>query len=277
MTTNYCLRISAAFNCNCFHGLIILVACFSSLQSGAQSYDGLNNLKGHQTQVYYSNGAAAKAQRIAGQLDKVIGFYEEQLKFKPSVTLLVLSPQDWSRYSQSVVYGMPHYTDAHTLIVASENNAFWKSFIPPTDKLPGEQAADIIKTYTGKDGQLSMEPFFDLLAIHELGHAYHEQAGLQMQRSWMGELFVNIFLHSYIASKEPALLPALTSFPKMVVSLTNRKDLKYTSLNDLEKKYDELSQQFPNNYGWYQCRWHTAAGNIFDKAGMDAIKNYGWF
>ena len=118
-----------------------------------------------------------------------------------------------------------------------------------------------------------MRGFFDLLAIHELGHAYHSQGGLTMQRKWMGELFANIFLHTYIAEKQPNSLPALTVFPKMVVSSTNKEELKYTTLDELESNYNIISQQYPNNYGWYQCRWHMAAGNIYDDGGIQTFQN----
>lgn len=252
--------------------LALMYTCFVSGSSDAQSYDSLGQLQGHRTKVFYSKNASDKANRMAEQLDRVIGFYQEQIRFSPSVVLLVLSPTDWDKYSQSMVYGMPHYADSQTLIVAAENNDFWKSFIPPLDKLPEEYASAIRETYKDSKGGLTMEPFFDLLAIHELGHAYHKQGGLQMQRNWLGELFVNLFLHSYIAEKEPRLLPALTIFPKMVVAVTNSASLKYTSLQDLETNYAEIAQQYPQNYGWYQCRWHKEAGGIYDKGGLVIIK-----
>jgi hypothetical protein len=88
----------------------------------------------------------------------------------------------------------------------------------------------------------------------------------------MGELFVNILLHTYIAEKEPALLPALTLFPKMVVAITDTATLKYTSLQDLEKFYNQIAQQSPQNYGWYQCRWHMEAGSIYEAGGLAVFK-----
>ena len=116
-----------------------------------------------------------------------------------------------------------------------------------------------------------MQAFFDLLAIHELGHAFHIQGKLQMQRKWMGELFCNIFLHTYIAEKEPGQLPALTLFPKIVVS-GGIKNYKYTSLQELEEKYNEIGPQHPQNYGWYQCRWHAAAAAIYDTDGKTVFQ-----
>ena len=210
---------------------------------------------------------------MAKQLDQVIAFYSGQLQFTPTVTLLILSPQDWNKYTKFPFYGMPHYTSNKTLIVASEDNDYWRSMTPALDKIPKEYATLITEAYSDKKGGLSMEPFFDLLAIHELGHAYHNQGGLVMQRKWMGELFPNIMLHTYIAEKEPALLPALTAFPEMVVAITDKSTLKYTSLQELETNYNEIGPKYPQNYGWYQCRWHIAAGKIYDAGKIQGLKN----
>ena len=239
----------------------------------AQSFENLNHFTVYKTRTYYSEGSKEQAETMAIRCDSVISFYKSLINFDPTVTLLVLSPADWSTYTNFPVYGMPHYNDAQTLIVASEDNDFWKSFIPPLDQLPSELAQQISNTYSDKNSPLTMRGFFDLLAIHELGHAFHDQGGLTMQRKWMGELFANFFLHTYIAEMEPELLPALTVFPKMVVSSTNKGELKYTTLNELESNYEIIGQQYPNNYGWYQCRWSMAAGNIYDEGGILAFQN----
>ena len=264
---------TSLFNAARWIFITLLVSLFTLPASlFSQDYAGLSRLKGYQTSVYHSEGAKERAKTLAGRYDNVLRFYKEMLVFEPSVVLLVLSPEDWSKYTNFPVYGMPHYDDKKTLIVASEDNAFWKSFIPPVSQLPKALAEQITSTYSDKNGALSMQSFFDLLAIHELGHAYHFQRQLTMQRKWMGELFANIFLHTYIAENEPGLLPALTVFPKMVVA-GDKSGWKYTRLNDLENNYDLIGQQYPQNYGWYQSRWHIAAGNIYDTGGIAAFKN----
>jgi hypothetical protein len=234
----------------------------------AQSYDGLVPLNGYKTTVFYSDGNDERARTLARRCDNVMNYYHEYIGFEPSVTLLILDPEDWSTYTSFPVYGMPHYNDDKTLIVASGDNDFWRSFIPPVDQLPAGLAAQLRETYSDNQGNLSMGAFFDLLAIHELGHAFHFQSGLNMQRKWMAELFVNIFLHTYIAENEPGQLAALTLFPQMVIS-GDRSDLKYTSLTDLENRYDEIGQEYPMNYGWYQSRWHAAAADIYDAGGKE--------
>lgn len=262
--------------------ILLLITCLSPVnQAEAQDLDQLGKLNNFAAKIYYSTGHEKRAVLIAGRVDRAMVYYQSLLGFKPEVTLLILSPSDWTKYTKSgAVYGMPHYTsDSKTLIVAAEDNPFWKSFLPPLDKLPAGLSEQIRTVYKNEDGSLSMQAFFDLLAIHELGHAFHGQAGIKMQRNWMGELYVNILLHTYIAENEPQLLPSLTVFPQMVIA-GGIKEFKYTSLNDVETKYNEIGRNHPRNYGWYQCRWHAAAGRIYDTAGKqvnkkiwDALKN----
>ncbi|HQW92376.1 MAG TPA: hypothetical protein PKY28_04715 [Ferruginibacter sp.] len=237
-----------------------------------QPFDKLNQLKDHAVQVYYSSGFESRASSITKRVDKAMAYYRQLLDFKPAVTLLVLSQADWSTYTNFPVYGMPHYNNDKTLIVAAEDNAFWKSFLPPLNQLTPEIRKQVETVYRRPDGSLSMEAFFDLLALHELGHAFHFQGKLNMQRKWMGELFVNILLHTYIAENEPASLPALTLFPQMVIS-NGTKEFTYTSLEDVEERYDEIGKQHAKNYGWYQSRWHAAARTIYDAAGKSVCRN----
>jgi hypothetical protein len=252
---------------------LCLVLLLSASRAFSQSSENLRQLEGYNIPVFFSEGSQEQAEAMAMQLDKVMAFYKERLNFEPDVTVLVLSPEDWSSHTNFPVYGMPHYTNSGKLIVASQDNDFWKSFIPPVDQLPYDLGQKVSETYSDEQGALSMRGFFELLVIHELAHAYHVQYGLTMQRQWMAELFSNIFLHTYIAEIEPALLPALTVFPQMVVSTTNKDDLRFTTLQELEANYNLIGQRYPNNYGWYQCRWHKAAGEIYDAAGVDVVKH----
>lgn len=155
------------------------------------------------------------------------------------------------------------------LVIAAEDNDFWRSYLPPISQLPPPIAAQITKAYRKPDSSFSMMPFFDLLALHEMGHSYTAQAGLKMHRYWMNELFVNIMLHTYVAEKQPELLPALEAFPNMVVG-AGTVDYKFTSLEDFEKLYTTIGMG-PKNYGWYQCKLHTAAKDIYNAGGKQVL------
>jgi hypothetical protein len=249
---------------------ILVLALFLAQPVTAQQFDKLISLKNNSLKVYYSAGHEQRTAIIAQRVEKAMIYHQKLLGFKPVITVLVLSQSDWSTYTNFPVYGMPHYTDKATLIVAAEDNAFWKSFLPPPDQLPPNLREAISTTYKVEDGSISMRPFFDLLALHELGHAFHMQGELTMQRKWMGELFCNMILHTYIAENEPESLPSLKLFPGMVVA-GGTKEYTYTSLNDLEEHYEEIGMRHPKNYGWYQSRWHMAAGNMYDASGKQVL------
>ncbi len=252
--------------------LVIVFTCLVS-PAYSQAPDSLSVIKSKSALIYYSAGHEQRAGIMAKRVEKALSWYEELLAFKPSVTLMVLSPADWKKHAlKGAVYGMPHHNPLNkTLYVAAEDNPFWKSFLPPLEQLPAGLSEQVQNVYKNNNGNLSMQDFFDLLALHELGHAFHTQAGINMQRKWMGELFVNILLHAYIAEHEPGLLPALTLFPKMVVA-GGSNEFKFTSLQDVDVRYDEIARDFPKNYGWYQCRWHAASAGIYDVAGKQVGK-----
>ncbi|MBL7996323.1 hypothetical protein JNM05_13215 [bacterium] len=243
--------------------LMVVLSLLTFLDSKSQSYSDLNELAGFSIKAYYSPGNEERAKVIVRRCERTIEYVEGLVGFKPKVSLFILNPEHWKKYATFPVYGMPHYPDSERLIIASEDNDFWKSFIPPLDQLPTDLAHQIRKAYTTSDGTLSMMAFFDLLALHELGHGFHEQGGLTMQRLWMQELFCNIMLHTYIAEKEPTNLPALEVFPEMVVA-AGSTGYEFTTLADFEKRYDNMD---PKNYGWYQCRLHVAGKNIYNAGG----------
>jgi hypothetical protein len=250
---------------------LLLFLFLFSVTGYAQKYSDLTALDGYKTKVYFSTGNDVRAETVAERMDRVLEYYNNLIAYEPEVTLLILNPVDWPKHTTFPVYGMPHYDDTRDLLImASENNEFWKSFIPSVDLLPKELADKIKSTYVDENGTLTMQAFFDLLAIHEIGHAYHFQAGVNVQRRWMGELFCNIMLHTYIAENESEQLSALTVFPQMVIA-GGKEEYKFTSLTDVEERYEEIGQKYPKNYGWYQCRWHSAAGNIYDAGGADTF------
>jgi hypothetical protein len=243
-----------------------------SAKTGAELY-GLKELKGFTQTFYYSPGHEKRAKSIAGFMESASQYFQKEVDFTPKTKLYILAPQDWKKVAAKPlldVYGFPHNVDDGRLVIASEDNDFWRSFLPPADKLPSPMAAQVTKAYGKPDGSYSMMPFFDLLALHEMGHSYTAQAGLKMHRRWMGELFVNIMLHTYVAEKQPELLPALETFPSMVIA-AGTAEFKFTSLEDFERLYATMGMG-PKNYGWYQCKLHSAAKDIYNAGGKEVLK-----
>lgn len=49
-----------------------------------------------------------------------------------------------------------------------------------------------------------------------------------------------------------------------------RKPGKY--LQCIKNNYNELGQKHPKNYGWYQCRLHEAAKDIYEAGGQEVLQ-----
>ncbi len=256
----------------------MLLLCFFCNYSFAQETANnsktspLSELKGFTQIYYYSSDQEIRAKQIAALMEDAVLFFQKEIFFTPKTKMYILAPQDWKEYAAPPlreVYGFPHNIDQTKLAIAAEDNDFWRSFLTNMEQLPAPLKADVKKAYGNPDGSYSMMPFFDLLAIHEMGHSYTSQGGLKMQRHSMSELFVNIMLHTYIAEMKPELLPALETFPKMIIAGGSQK-FKYKNLEDFEKLYATLGMG-PENYGWYQCHFHLAAKDIYNSVGREVL------
>lgn len=257
--------------------LALLIICNNSYSQDTTktttATSPLEELKGFSQNYYYSPGHEARAKDIAVFLENAGNFFQKEIQFTPQVELYILAPQHWKDVTAKPlhdVYGFPHNIDQTRLAIAAEDNDFWRSFLPAMGQLPPPVAAQVKNAYGKSDGSYSMMPFFDLLALHEMGHSYTSQAGLKMHRYWMGELFVNIMLHTYIAEKQPELLPALETFPNMVVG-GGTAEYKFTSLENFENLYPTLGMG-PKNYGWYQSKLHSAAKDIYNAGGKNVLQ-----
>lgn len=218
--------------------------------------------------VYVSASAQLKARQIADLCWRAHTYMSDQFDFTPSIRVQVLAPEDWRDLTDSPTYGMAHYLDSQTLVVAGENNDFWQSITPPVDELPAPAAEIMRAAYGLPSGAINLSLFFDLLAVHELSHLFHTQANVVFPRLWVMELFCNLCLHTFVAENEPDLLPALEGFPTVVVD-GGMSHLHYHTLEDFERLYGEVG---PQNYGWYQCQLHVAAKNIFNAGGIEPLR-----
>jgi hypothetical protein len=61
---------------------------------------------------------------------------------------------------------------------------------------------------------------------------------------------------------------ALEAFPSVIAG-GEVSQLRYRSLADFERLYTDVG---PQNYGWYQCRFHVAAKDIYNAGGVEALK-----
>jgi hypothetical protein len=232
------------------------------------SYSNLIELSGFSVQVYASAGTETRARDIAARCERAYRFLSSTLDADAAVRVLVLAPEHWLHYTDFPIYGMPHYIDIQTLVVAGQNNDFWQNIAPPIEALP-VQTAQAMQAVYGGSGSIDLSLFFDMLPVHEMAHLFHRQAGLDFPRLWLMEFFCNFCLHSYIAAVEPERLPELELFPQVMIAGGHER-FTYHTLADLERLYFNVG---PDNYGWYQSQLHAAAKRVYEAGGVRALQD----
>lgn len=240
----------------------------------AQEFEGLHHMLVGKTDVYYSDLEEVSAQFTGEITDGANAFFHQFLEpLDVEYKVLVLSKKDWPSFTNpNLIYGMPHFTpDGKTLIVAAEDNAFWTMQLPDFASLQAPFNSLMPMVYNF-NGEKSARYFFDLLAIHELGHAWQGKAELNAQRLWMMELLGNVMLHTYIAEERGEFLQALEVLP-MYWSNQDEDVYAYTSLAQFESDYYKIGLESPRNYAWYQYRFHNAARILFNEGGPELLQN----
>jgi hypothetical protein len=178
----------------------------------------------------------------------------------------VLNDADWKWFTPDSVYGMPHYSQ-RSLYLAGGRADFWKGL---AEEIAQRATPDLQKRFTatyGAGGEPDLTPFFDLLAVHELAHAYQDPAPSSFPRHWLAELFANLCLHAYVVTKEPGQLQVLETFPAVYATLDG---FDYLTLAQFEAVYSAMD---PRNYAWYQSRFHRAAARIYEARGTEALRS----
>lgn len=236
------------------------------------NYSNLVELNTYSFPVYASQGAQERAHQLAARCQNAYSFFSSVLECKPNVRLLALAPEHWQEYTGSPMFGVPQTVDEQTVVVAGQNAELWKMIIPPLDMLPPSHAQAIRNTYGQADGSVDVAGYMDLLPVHEVGHLFIDQTTRQfdfhLPRRWLVELFCNLALHAYTAVEEPNQLSTLAVFPQAMVALGSNH-LAHRALHDFEQLYAGME---PPNFVWYLSRLHVAAQQIYDSAGIEALR-----
>jgi hypothetical protein len=228
---------------------------------------GLEHVGDFPFAVFASTDVVPRACDIAERGARALRFLGSALDVEPELALLVLAPDDWEGRASHPVYGMPNYDGAGNLVVAGAASDFWRGFVGLVAETQPDALAMLTEAYE-VDGEIDLSPFFDLLAIHEMGHRLHQVGVVRFPRLWLAEFFCNLCLHTYVAEEEPEALDVLEAFPAAVAAVPP-EHMVHDDLGTFEQIYDRMP---PHNYGWYQCRLHAAAKRVYDAGGPVVLR-----
>ena len=244
----------------------------------------LSHLSGHPFEVRYSGGALVRA-RAAADLaaDAYVYFSRLFSAVEPEIALIVADEADWP--GKNCPYGLAFFNDdpgeirPGLVVMPAGGGDFWIAMAQDLRDASPRGYAKLLATYPDGAGGLDLQPFFDLITIHELGHAFETLGDLRLPTFWLSEIFVNLAMHAFVATQLPASLPTLEALP--TVGAGSRKLAAgmrakgYSTLDELQAHYtgghDPMS---PLNYVWFQYRWQRLAAKMFDTDGEDGLVRF---
>jgi hypothetical protein len=240
----------------------------------------LARLDGYPFEVRYSVGSRERAQAAAAIAGDAYDYFNHLFSgVEPDIAVIVADRKDW-RSRQP--YGLPYFNDDEgqirpgIVVMPAGSGDFWVAMGEELREASPHGYERLLAAYPDGAGGLDLQPFFDLVTIHELGHAFAVLGDLRLPTFWLDEIFANLCLHAFIATRRPHSLNTLETLSVVgtqCVDLDARIRAEgFSTLEDLEAHYtggdDPMS---PLNYVWYQYRWLRLAAAMFDDDGQDVL------
>jgi hypothetical protein len=243
----------------------------------------LARLDGYPFEVRYSDGSLVRARAAADVAAKAYRYFGRLFAgAAPDIAIIVAGEADWSGNGP---YGLPFFRDDAAeirpgiVLMPAGGGDFWKEIGQDIRDASPRGYAKLLGAYPDGAGGLHLQPFFDLITIHELGHAFEVLGDLRLPTFWLSEIFVNLAMHAFVATQLPASLPTLEVLP--TVGAGSRKLAArmrangYSTLEELQAHYTGGDDSMdPLNYVWYQHRWLRLAARMFEADGEDGLVRF---
>jgi hypothetical protein len=244
---------------------------------------GLVELDGYPFAVRYSKGALVRARAAADIAADAYGYFRALFSdLEPPLAVIVAAEGDWASRQP---YGLPFFNDDEgqiypgIVVMPAGRGDFWVEMGEDIRAASPTGYRRLLATYPDGAGGLDLQPFFDLITLHELGHAFEAFGELRLPTFWLGEIFANLALHTFVATRRPQsleTLEVLSSVGERSRKLTARIRAEgYSTLEELEAHYTGGDQPMSAaNYVWYQYRWQRIAARMFEADGEQALTRF---
>lgn len=187
----------------------------------AELGSGLTPLDGYPFEVRCRGGARSRA-RAGAAADIAADAYTYFSRLfggiRPDIAVIVADERDWHSRQP---YGLPFFNDDEgqirpgIVVMPAGRGDFWVAMGQDIREASPSGYTQLLATYPDGAGGLDLQPFFDLITIHELGHAFEVLGRLELPTFWLGEIFANLALHSFVATRRPESLSTLEVLPSV--------------------------------------------------------------
>ncbi len=243
----------------------------------------LARLEGYPFEVRYSDGALVRATAAADVAAEAYVYFSRLFSaVEPDIAVIVADEANWPGKNP---YGLPFFNDdageirPGIVVMPAGGGDFWIAIAQDLRDASPHGYAKLLATYPDGRGGVDLQPFFDLITIRELGHAFEVLGDLRLPTFWLSEIFVNLAMHAFVATQLPASLPTLRALA--TVGAGSRKLAArmraegYSTLEELQAHYtgsdDSMS---PLNYVWFQYRWQRLAAKMFEIDGERGLVRF---
>ena len=243
----------------------------------------LARLDGFPFEVRHSAGALVRAKASAVIAAEAYVYFRRLFSgVEPDIALIVVDEVGWESRRP---YGLPFFGDDDgqirpgILVMPAGSGDFWVAIGEDLREASPRGFRRLLATYPDGAGGLDLQPFFDLITLHELGHAFEVPGNLRLPTFWLGEIFANLALHAFVATRQPGsleTLEVLSSVGAQSRRLAARMRAEgYSTLAELETHYtDGENPMDPLNYVWYQYRWQRLAAKVFEAEGEHSLVRF---
>lgn len=239
---------------------------------------GLAQLDGYPFAVFYSDGSLVRARVAADVAADAYAYFSSLFAVEPDIAVIVASEADWKSRQP---YGLPFFNDDEDqirpgiVVMPAGSGDFWEGIGDDIRAASPRGYARLLAAYPGGD----LQSFFDLVTIHELGHAFQVLGDLRLPAFWLGEVFADLAMHAFVATRQPESLNTLEVLS--IVGAGSRglaarwRAEGYSTLEDLDAHYTGGDRPMdPLNYVWYQYRWSRLVAKVFDADGEAALVRF---
>jgi hypothetical protein len=240
-------------------------------------------LGGYPFEVRYSEGALERTRAVADVAAAAYVYFGRLFSaVDPDIAVIVADEADWS---SGVPYGLPYFNDDDgqvrpgIVVMPAGGGDFWFAIAQDLRDASPRGYRRLLATYPDGAGGVNLQPFFDLITIHEIGHAFEVLGDLRLPTFWLSEIFVNLAMHAFVATELPNSLETLEVLP--TVGAGSRKLAArmraegYSTLEELQAHYTGGDEPMsPLNYVWFQHRWLRLAAKVFDADGEDGLVRF---
>ena len=221
----------------------------------------LHRVQSEPVTLHFSPGYAKRAQTLGKLVREAHFFLAEWLGVQARTTLSLLRRESWRRVRR-VPYGYPHS-------IPDKGTLFAPAHYPPRlvsrQRALFEQASPALQAAICEDRSqidIAIKHFFDLVAIHELGHLFIHHLQLHLGTRWLTELVANLFATAFFVEVRPDLAATWLAWSELQANLP----VLYRSLDAYEAHYASLD--FANS-NYYQGRFNQKALDLWQQHGRE--------